>query len=159
MQQLHGGLISRSCLSTKAMKLFSATLRCLRLGVESSRRRGAENAESQSREVTECISLNRDKTERLKRRVWSVSHSRAIFTPVPGWRNGRRCGLKIRCPKGRAGSTPALGTNSLISRFKQHGTRSSIQTGTAAEKHGRLNAGPVAHRIENDVNHLRSPTA
>ena len=29
---------------------------------------------------------------------------------VPGWRNGRRCGLKIRCPKGRAGSTPALGT-------------------------------------------------
>ena len=30
---------------------------------------------------------------------------------MPGWRNGRRCGLKIRCPKGRAGSTPALGTN------------------------------------------------
>ena len=29
---------------------------------------------------------------------------------MPGWRNGRRCGLKIRCPKGRAGSTPALGT-------------------------------------------------
>src|SRR5205085_8670664 len=29
---------------------------------------------------------------------------------VPGWRNGRRCGLKIRCPQGRAGSTPALGT-------------------------------------------------
>jgi hypothetical protein len=34
----------------------------------------------------------------------------AIFTDVPGWRNGRRYGLKIRCPKGRAGSTPALGT-------------------------------------------------
>jgi hypothetical protein len=29
---------------------------------------------------------------------------------VPGWRNGRRYGLKIRCPQGRAGSTPALGT-------------------------------------------------
>lgn len=29
---------------------------------------------------------------------------------LPGWRNGRRYGLKIRCPKGRAGSTPALGT-------------------------------------------------
>ena len=39
--------------------------------------------------------------------AWSL---RAIFMRVPGWRNGRRCGLKIRCPKGRAGSTPALGT-------------------------------------------------
>src|SRR5688500_11861842 len=29
---------------------------------------------------------------------------------MPGWRDGRRCGLKIRCPKGRAGSSPALGT-------------------------------------------------
>ncbi len=36
---------------------------------------------------------------------------------VPGWRNGRRCGLKIRCPKGRAGSTPALGTISFPTVF------------------------------------------
>ena len=36
---------------------------------------------------------------------------------MPGWRNGRRCGLKIRCPKGRAGSTPALGTISLPTVF------------------------------------------
>ncbi len=28
----------------------------------------------------------------------------------PGWRNGRRGGLKSRCPKGRAGSSPAPGT-------------------------------------------------
>ena len=28
----------------------------------------------------------------------------------PGGGIGRRCGLKIRCPKGRAGSSPALGT-------------------------------------------------
>ncbi len=28
----------------------------------------------------------------------------------PGWRNGRRDGLKIHCPKGRAGSNPAPGT-------------------------------------------------
>jgi hypothetical protein len=28
----------------------------------------------------------------------------------PGWRNGRRGGLKIHCPKGRAGSNPAPGT-------------------------------------------------
>ena len=27
----------------------------------------------------------------------------------PGWRNGRRGGLKSRCPQGRAGSTPAPG--------------------------------------------------
>ena len=31
----------------------------------------------------------------------------------PGWRNGRRDGLKIRCPKGRVGSTPTPGTASL----------------------------------------------
>ena len=31
----------------------------------------------------------------------------------PGWRNGRRGGLKIHCPKGRAGSNPAPGTHLL----------------------------------------------
>src|SRR5699024_8223183 len=31
----------------------------------------------------------------------------------PGWRNGRRDGLKNHCPKGRAGSTPAPGTACL----------------------------------------------
>ena len=28
---------------------------------------------------------------------------------LPGWRNGRRGGLKSRCPSGRAGSNPAPG--------------------------------------------------
>ena len=37
-----------------------------------------------------------------------------VTDDMPGWRNGRRCGLKIRCPKGRAGSTPALGTNFIF---------------------------------------------
>ena len=32
------------------------------------------------------------------------------LTPQPKWRNGRRDGLKIRCPKGRVGSNPTLGT-------------------------------------------------
>jgi hypothetical protein len=32
---------------------------------------------------------------------------------VPGWRNGIRGGLKIPCPSGRAGSTPAPGTTKL----------------------------------------------
>ena len=35
---------------------------------------------------------------------------------VPGWRNGRRRGLKIRCPRGRAGSTPAPGTSLCFPR-------------------------------------------
>src|SRR5699024_6419895 len=30
----------------------------------------------------------------------------------PGWRNGRRGALKMRCPRGRAGSSPAPGTSS-----------------------------------------------
>ena len=34
----------------------------------------------------------------------------------PGWRNGRRGGLKSRCPKGRAGSSPAPGTGNGGSR-------------------------------------------
>ena len=29
---------------------------------------------------------------------------------MPEWRNGRRDGLKIRCPQGRVGSTPTSGT-------------------------------------------------
>lgn len=29
---------------------------------------------------------------------------------LPGWRNGRRSGLKIRWPYGREGSNPSLGT-------------------------------------------------
>lgn len=37
-----------------------------------------------------------------------VPHGQMIFKP--GWRNGRRGGLKIRCPKGRGGSTPPPGT-------------------------------------------------
>ena len=32
------------------------------------------------------------------------------LSPQPKWRNGRRDGLKIRCPKGRVGSNPTLGT-------------------------------------------------
>ena len=31
----------------------------------------------------------------------------------PEWRNGRRDGLKIRCPQGRVGSTPTSGTTRL----------------------------------------------
>ena len=42
-----------------------------------------------------------------------------MFACVPGWRNGRRCGLKIRCPKGRAGSTPALGTTTESNSYGQ----------------------------------------
>src|SRR5690625_7354094 len=30
----------------------------------------------------------------------------------PGWRNGRRGALKMRCPRGHAGSSPAPGTSS-----------------------------------------------
>src|SRR5262245_12852381 len=37
---------------------------------------------------------------------------------MAGLRNGRRCGLKIRCPKGRAGSTPALGTTLNLRYYK-----------------------------------------
>jgi hypothetical protein len=33
---------------------------------------------------------------------------------MPGWRNGRRARLKICCPRGRAGSSPALGTSKLF---------------------------------------------
>ena len=31
--------------------------------------------------------------------------------PMPGWRNGRRNGLKNRCLLWRGGSSPLLGTN------------------------------------------------
>ena len=42
----------------------------------------------------------------------SIPTLASIFPSVcPGGGIGRRCGLKIRCPKGRAGSSPAPGTN------------------------------------------------
>ncbi len=34
----------------------------------------------------------------------------AIIEPSPGWWNGRHGGFKIRCSKGREGSTPSPGT-------------------------------------------------
>ena len=34
-------------------------------------------------------------------------------TAEPGWRNGRRGGLKIRCPQGRVGSSPTPGTKQI----------------------------------------------
>ena len=37
-----------------------------------------------------------------------------FLTPRPGGGIGRRYGLKIRCSKERAGSSPALGTNNLL---------------------------------------------
>ena len=38
-----------------------------------------------------------------------------MFGTEPGWRNGRRDGLKIRCPKGRVGSNPTPGTSCWLS--------------------------------------------
>ena len=34
----------------------------------------------------------------------------------PKWRNGRRAGLKIRCPHGRVGSSPTFGSNATLQR-------------------------------------------
>ena len=33
---------------------------------------------------------------------------------MPGWRNGRRGGLKSRCSQGRAGSSPAPGIEPVM---------------------------------------------
>src|SRR5439155_8596684 len=38
-----------------------------------------------------------------------------FYVSLPEWRNGRRGGLKIRCPQGRVGSTPSSGTRSKLS--------------------------------------------
>ena len=44
----------------------------------------------------------------------------------PEWRNGRRDGLKIRCSKGRVGSSPTSGTQA-IHTMNMYGT-STITT-------------------------------
>jgi hypothetical protein len=41
--------------------------------------------------------------------TWESCDANVRFPALPGWRNGRRGGLKSRCPQGRAGSTPAPG--------------------------------------------------
>ncbi len=42
----------------------------------------------------------------------TVTVDRSLYAATfwPGWRNGRRGGLKSRCPKGRVGSNPTPGT-------------------------------------------------
>ena len=50
-------------------------------------------------------------------KVWQVKFIidwRELIPHLAGWWNGRHRGLKIPCPLGRAGSTPAPATNMLI---------------------------------------------
>ena len=47
-----------------------------------------------------------------RRKTWEFKSLRAHQLPL--WRNGRRGGLKSRCLSGRAGSSPARGTNSRV---------------------------------------------
>lgn len=47
-----------------------------------------------------------------RREGWEELTERdATLRAEPGWRNGRRGGLKILCPRGRVGSNPTPGTN------------------------------------------------
>src|SRR4051794_30113641 len=57
-----------------------------------------------------------------------ADHGRRVrSTPSPGWWNGRHDGLKIHCPKGRAGSNPAPGTHFWMMTIYTvgHGTRTT----------------------------------
>ena len=49
---------------------------------------------------------------------------RYALPPWPEWRNGRRDGLKIRCPKGRVGSTPTSGTQMDTNTLSEMGSSS-----------------------------------
>src|SRR3954447_7384114 len=40
---------------------------------------------------------------------------------LPGWWNGRHGALKMLCPKGRAGSSPALGTKTWVRDLRRRG--------------------------------------
>ena len=60
----------------------------------------------------------------------SIPTLASIFLPCPGGGIGRRSGLKIPCQKWRAGSSPALGTNSraaiqLVNASPHHPTANS----------------------------------
>ena len=52
-------------------------------------------------------------------RLVSANHITMVLkaASLPGWRNGRRFGLKIRFSKGSAGSSPAPGTNLNFSQM------------------------------------------
>ncbi len=65
-------------------------------------------------------------------RVHAATVDRALYARAfqPGWRNGRRGGLKSRCPKGRAGSSPAPGTSfSLVKRRQPLQKRPEVTKG------------------------------
>ena len=56
---------------------------------------------------------------------------------MPRWWNGRHAGLRSQCPKGRAGSSPALGTNECRSdeMVDVLGSRPSVQKTCGFESH------------------------
>ena len=46
---------------------------------------------------------------------------RVALTPfVRRWRNGRRAGIRVRCPRGCAGSSPALRTHAPLAQMAEH---------------------------------------
>jgi hypothetical protein len=49
------------------------------------------------------------------------------FGGTPGWRNGRRRGLKIPWPKGRAGSIPAPGTSKIKDFLRSGKVRQALR--------------------------------
>ena len=67
---------------------------------------GGDQAEGERGEHQPAQEVQADRLHRSVRSWWS----RLEFDASPGWRNGRRGGLKIRCPKGRVGSNPTPGT-------------------------------------------------
>lgn len=65
--------------------------------------------------------------------------SRQPITMIPDGETGRRAGLLIRCPQGRAGSKPALGATKQPHWISEHGT--------AGRRRRAGNHGHVAERI------------
>ena len=66
--------------------------------------------------MSPCVSVGAGARVPCTRRRRPVVISGILVQPStpegrPGWRNGRRGALKMRCPQGRAGSSPAPGTH------------------------------------------------
>ena len=79
----------------------------------------------------------------------SYARSAAAAAGEPEWRNGRRDGLKIRCPQGRVGSSPSSGT------LENWGLQSGGPSRSPPER-GRFFARSTEHRNNTRENSFES---
>ncbi len=70
---------------------------------------------------------------------------------MPGWRNGKRCGLKSRWSQDLEGSSPSPGTNTKLSDFARPIRRREARKGMAREARHQFRSKNVRAELYNST--------